>query len=422
MKDVILIGILAAGICVIVSVVCAILVARANRERDEAKQEVADAKTEFLSRVSNEIKTPMNVIIGTVTLGMEESGDPEKVRQRLQEIDAAGRVLMTMIGDLVDASKIEMGRFRLHPKSYAFQDFLDVMRGMMESMCEKKKIHFVMPEVDININIMADPLRFEQLFVNLLTNAVKFTPEGGTVSFRVCNYGIHNNRFAADYIIADTGIGMSKEFQDVLFEPFTQEISTKAEKHNGAGLGLAIVHNITEQMGGTIEVESGTGCGTTVKVRLDVELAEVQPEKKIEFLSEDEILRILGGKRVLLVEDHPMNIEVARHILEKQHMEVVCAENGKVALDLYMEHEPGCFDAVLMDVYMPVMDGLEASRQIRKTKQADARVIPIIAMSASDSYEDIVACKEAGMDAHIAKPVEPQKLYQVLCEYLEALE
>lgn len=198
----------------------------------------------------------------------------------------------------------------------------------------------------------------------------------------MCNYGIHNNRFAADYIIADTGIGMSKEFQNVLFEPFTQEISTKAEKHNGAGLGLAIVHNITEQMGGTIEVESGTGCGTTVKVRLDVELAEVQPEKKIEFLSEDEILRILGGKRVLLVEDHPMNIEVARHILEKQHMEVVCAENGKVALDLYMEHEPGCFDAVLMDVYMPVMDGLEASRQIRKTKQADARVIPIIAMSA----------------------------------------
>ena len=136
MKDVILIGIMAAGICVIVSVVCAILVARANRERDAAKQEVSDAKTEFLSRVSNEIKTPMNVIIGTVTLGMEESGDPEKVRQRLQEIDAAGRVLMTMIGDLVDASKIEMGRFRLHPKSYAFQDFLDVMRGMMDTFCD----------------------------------------------------------------------------------------------------------------------------------------------------------------------------------------------------------------------------------------------------------------------------------------------
>ncbi len=418
-NNVILMGLAAvlALFCAIVAV-CVVLVRRANRERDAAMQEVSDAKTKFLARISNDIKTPMNVIIGTTALGMEEADNPEKVLRHLQEIDTASRFLMTLLNDLVDASKIEMGRFRLHPKAYAFNEFLDSMRTITETACREKGVRFVMPEEDININVMVDPMRFSQLFVNLLSNAVKFTPAGGTVTFRVCNYAIHNNSFSADYIVADTGVGMNEALRDVLFEPFTQTVSARAEERHGAGLGLVIVHNITELMGGTIEIASETGQGTTVKVHLEVELAMIQPEKKTDNLREVQIREILDGKRVLLVEDHPLNVEVTKNILEKQKIEVVCAENGEVAVRMFKEHESGYFDAILMDIFMPAMDGLEAARELRRTKHADARVIPIIAMSAGDSYEDVAACKEAGMDAHLAKPVEPQQLYRVLCEYL----
>ncbi len=356
-NNVILMGLAAvlALFCAIVAV-CVVLVRRANRERDAAMQEVSDAKTKFLARISNDIKTPMNVIIGTTALGMEEADNPEKVLRHLQEIDTASRFLMTLLNDLVDASKIEMGRFRLHPKAYAFNEFLDSMRTITETACREKGVRFVMPE--------------------------------------------------------------EEALQDVLFEPFTQTVSARAEERHGAGLGLVIVHNITELMGGTIEIASETGQGTTVKVHLEVELAMIQPEKKTDNLREVQIREILDGKRVLLVEDHPLNVEVTKNILEKQKIEVVCAENGEVAVRMFKEHEPGYFDAVLMDIFMPAMDGLEAARELRRTKHADARVIPIIAMSAGDSYEDVAACKEAGMDAHLAKPVEPQQLYRVLCEYL----
>lgn len=419
MKDVIWLVIYFVTICVM-GAVCTVLVRRANRERDAAVREVADAKTKFLARVSNDIKTPMNAIIGSTALCMEETDNPERVRRHLQEIDTASRFLMTLLNDLVDASKIELGRLRLHPKPYAFNEFLESMRTITETACKEKGVRFVMPEEDININVMVDPMRFSQLFVNLLSNAVKFTPAGGTVMFRVCNYAIHNNSFSADYIVEDTGVGMSEEFQKALFEPFTQTVSARAEERHGAGLGLVIVHNITELMGGTIEITSKPENGTNVKVHLEVELATIQPEKKTDNLKEVQIREILRGKRVLLVEDHPLNVEVTKNILERQNMEVVCAENGAVAVRIFEENESEYFDAVLMDIFMPAMDGLEAARELRRTKKADARVIPIIAMSAGDSYEDVVACKEAGMDAHLAKPVEPQRLYQVLCEYLQA--
>lgn len=419
MRDVIWVGVLCAAIGVM-GVVCTVLVRRANRERDAAVREVADAKTKFLARVSNDIKTPMNAIIGSTALGLEEADNPERVRGHLQEIDTASRFLMTLLNDLVDASKIELGRLRLHPKPYAFNEFLESMRTITEAACKEKGVHFEMPGEDININVMVDPMRFSQLFVNLLSNAVKFTPTGGTVTFRVCNYAIHNNFFSADYIVEDTGVGMSEEFQKALFEPFTQSVSARAEERHGAGLGLVIVHNITELMGGTIEITSKPENGTTVKVHLEVELAMIQPEKKTDHLKEVQVREILDGKRVLLVEDHPLNVEVTKNILERQNMKVVCAENGAVAVRIFEEREAEYFDAILMDIFMPAMDGLEAARALRKTKKADARVIPIIAMSAGDSYEDVAACKEAGMDAHLAKPVEPQQLYQVLCEYLQA--
>lgn len=398
---------------------CAVLVRRAEQEKRRAWQELSETKTEFLSRVSNDIKTPMNVIVGMTAIGMEETDNPEKMAECLEKIDTASKFLMGLLNDLVDVSKIEVGRFRLHPRAYAFVDFTESIRDMIAPACAEKKIRFSMMEDPININIMVDPMRFEQLFFNLLNNAVKFTPAGGEVSFRVRNYATHNNQFSADYVVKDTGIGMSKEFQELLFEPFTQERRETAEKRNGAGLGLAIVRNIVELMGGTVEVKSALGEGTEVKVHLDIELAQIQPEKMGERIGTDETGEILKGKRVLLAEDHPLNVEISRRILERQEMEVVCAENGYAALDLFESHEAHYFDIILMDIWMPEMDGYEAARRIRKVAHSDAQMIPIIAMSASNSQEDVDACREAGMNAHVAKPVEPQKLYQVLCEYLQ---
>ena len=418
LKNAVLLVIFVVILCVM-AVVSVTLIRRAEREKEEALQKMSDAKTEFLAQISNDIKTPMNVIIGMTALGMEETDNPEKMAECLAKIDTASRFLMGLLNDLVDVSKIEMGKFHLHPRSYAFGDFMKAMRVMTEPICEEKQIAFEMTDENININLRVDPMRFNQVFFNLLNNAVKFTPSGGTVSFRVCNYATHNNLFSADYVVKDTGIGMSEEFQKLLFEPFSQEKRSQAEKRHGVGLGLTIVQNIVDQMGGTIEIKSSKGEGTEVKVHLDIELAQIQPEKAGEHVDKDTTRDILAGKRVLLVEDHPLNVEISRRILERQGVIVACAENGNTAVNLFEGNEPYYFDAILMDIQMPEMDGLEAARRIRRVMHKDAQIIPIIAMSASDSQEDIFACKEAGMNAHIAKPVEPQKLYQVLCDYLE---
>lgn len=395
------------------------MIRRAEREKQEALKTISETKTEFLSRISNEIKTPMNVIIGMAALGMEDTNNPQKVEECLQKIETASHFMMGLLNDLVDVSKIEMGKFHLHPRSYAFGDFMASIRTMMETSCADRHITFLMTTENMNLNILVDPMRFNQLFFNLLNNAVKFTPEGGTVSFRVCNYATHNNIFSADYIVKDNGIGMSENFQKLLFESFSQEKCNEAETRHGVGLGLAIVQNIVNQMGGRIEVESEKGIGTEVKVHLDIELAQIQP-KKVGIPVDDDATRIiLRKKRILLVEDHPLNIEITRRILERKDMIVACAENGNTALHLFEGNEPHYFDAILMDLQMPEMDGFEAARRIRRVPHTDAQIIPIIAMGVSDTQEDMDACKEAGMNGYVAKPVEPQKMYQILCEYLQ---
>ena len=367
---------------------------RMQVQRDAAKEEVAEVKTEFLSRISHEIKTPMNVIVGATALGLEETEHPERMEECLNRIRGASEFLMGLLNDLVE--------------------------NMMEPMCERKWIRFHMPHEEININMMVDPVRFFQIFFNLLSNAVKFTPEGGEVTFRICNYATHNNQFCADYVVSDNGMGMSEEFQQILFQPFTQESVNQGERGNGAGLGLAIVRSIVDLMGGTITVKSEPQKGTEIKVHLEIEIAEIQPEIEVAHRSAEEIQNILRGKRVLLVEDHPLDVEISRRILEHVAVNVISAQDGKAALEQFKAEEPYHFDAILMDIQMPNMNGFVAARAIRKVAKPDAQIIPIIALSADDTLEDVRKCKEAGMNAHIAKPVEPQKLYQILCEYLLA--
>ncbi len=402
----------------VVIITAAILVRRAEKEKQAALRQVSEAKTEFLSRISNDIKTPMNVIVGMTALGMEDTDNPEKMAECLGKIDTAGKFLMGLLNDLVDVSKIEMGSFRLHPKPCAFDDIIRSIRDMMEPACAKKGITLYMTEGEIGINIMADPMRFEQMLFNLLSNAVKFTARGGEVSFSICNYATHNDMFCADYVIRDNGIGMSSEFQELLFEPFTHEWRDAAEKKHGSGLGLAIVRNIVDLMEGTIEVKSQVGEGTQIKIHLDVPLAEIQPEQSKDHIASRAPEKILSGKRVLLAEDQPMNVDISRDILERKGMLVVSAENGHTAFETFRNSPLNHFDVILMDLQMPQMNGFEAARRIRREKRPDAQIIPIIAMSANDSHEDISACREAGMNGHVAKPVEPQRLYEVICDHL----
>ena len=365
-----LIFLLLLGAILAVSIV---LIRKAERERDEALQHVADARTDFLSRISNDIKTPMNVIMGMTAVGLEESDHPEKMVECLGKIDTASRFLMGLLNDLVDVSMIELGRFRLHPKPYALEDFMEAIRDMTEPECAKKGITFHMSGGENSLNVMVDPIRLEQLFFNLLGNAVKFTPEGGEISFRVCNYAVHSGTFSADYVVADTGIGMSREFQELLFEPFTRERRDEAERRHGSGLGLAITPNIVQQLGGSIAVTSAIGEGTKVKVHLDLPLVDIQPQKEVaRGGGSRQAFAALGGKRVLLAEDHPLNVEITRKLLERRGVEVVCAEDGRQALELFMEREEHYFDAVLMDIVMPKMDGFEAARQIRRVSHKDA--------------------------------------------------
>lgn len=405
----------------LISIGCIFAVYRAEKDRRLVLERELSAKADFLSKISYDIRTPMNAIIGAAALGMEEVENPDKMRMCLNQITSSSQFLMGLMNDLVDMTKIEDGKFYFHPSSYAYSDFIDEIKTIIVPLCRRKNIQFEMPDEDINVNFEVDKQRLKQIFFNLLTNAVKFTPERGTVSFRICNYATHNNTFSADYIVEDTGIGMDAEFQKILFASLEDEKDGKIRAgRNGIGLGLAITRTIVNLMGGTIELESEVGKGTKVKVHLDIELAAIQPEKKLGLHGESEIRQILKGKRVLLVEDHPLNIEITKRVLEKEEMQVFCAENGKVAVEMLEKEDAYFFDLILMDIKMPVMNGVDATKEIRHMPCSYAQLIPILAMTADANEDDVMYYKDMGMNGYIAKPLEPQNLYLVMCEYLIA--
>ena len=264
-------------------------------------------------------------------------------------------------------------------------------------------------------------MRVNQIFFNVLSNAVKFTPEGGTIIYREEKVTIEGNKLRGIYSITDTGIGMSEEFQKRLFEPFVQEDNKMTSSIEGTGLGLSITKSLLELMGGSISIESEEGKGTRVVIELSGELASGREEKTEGKDGGQACTDILEGKRVLLVEDHPLNTEIAKRLLGKKGLLVTSVENGKMALERFAASEPFFFDVILMDVRMPVMDGIAAAKKIRELNRPDAEVIPIIAMTANAYTEDVQKTKDAGMDIHLAKPIEPEKLYQTLTDQLATI-
>lgn len=384
-------------------------------ERNLVLERANAAKSDFLSRMSHDMRTPMNAIIGLSEFAGGER-DPEEMRHSLDSINNAGKYLLSLINDTLDMSKIDSNIMTLVPVKFTFEELLDEINNIILPQARTKGITF---DCDVDADRIqiysADKTRIEQILVNLLNNAVKFTPERGRVLLAFKTAEGNGGRVWLTAKVKDDGIGITPEFQKKMFEPFSLDVERQGGATGGTGLGLSIVKRLVELMGGTLDCESAVGKGTefTVKIPLaatgERRLSHERTPQKEQADDAD-----LSGIRVLLADDHKLNILVAKKLLERKNIIIDIAENGREALDKFRAAAPGFYDAILMDIRMPVMDGLEATRLIRAEERGDAKKIPIIAMSANAFDEDVRLSLEVGMDAHLSKPVEPQVLYETL--------
>jgi CheY-like chemotaxis protein len=380
---------------------------------------VTRASFEFLSRMSHDIRVPLNVIIGVTHLASELPSSPQ-MKTYLSKIDTSSKFLLGFLNDILDMMQAESGVIELHPEPYAPAEMIRFLDMEIRPRCEAKHIKLVTESTHVNKIPFVDIPRINQVFFNLLTNAIKFTPEGGTVTFRVHAKVLENGKLQGIISVSDTGIGMSPEFQKNLFRPFMQENSGDIVENKGSGLGLAIVKRLLDFMGGTITVESAKGKGSTFTVTVEFDCVPAQQisgkPKQIKSTAAD--YRKLLGKHILLCEDHPLNQEIAKALLEEKGMIVDVASDGHAGLEMFKKSAPDHYDAVLMDIRMPLLDGYEATKAIRALLRHDAQVVPIIAMTADAFAEDVQKAFCAGMNAHIAKPVDPDQLYTKLVKLI----
>jgi PAS domain S-box-containing protein len=377
------------------------------------------AKSDFLSRMSHDIRTPMNGIIGMTYLAKQQN-DQEKVREYLDKIDTSSRFLLGLVNDILDMSKIESGKIDLHTEPYAANRFLDYLNSVIKPLCEEKGQELVLDAQPIvSVLPLMDELRINQIFFNLFSNAVKYTPEGGTITYRLRERLLDNSHMMLTADVIDTGIGMSEELQKIAFEPFTQGKGSDTYSSRGTGLGLPIVKSLIELMGGTVSVTSEPGNGSDFRLESTFSyITADENSKKTDILAHDTDQSLLSGKHVLLCEDHPLNLEIAKALLESRNMIVSTAENGQAGIQKFMESYVDYYDLILMDIRMPVVDGYEATREIRKLNRTDAKTVPILALTADAFSDDIHKCLDAGMNGHIAKPIDPKILYSTMISTL----
>jgi len=386
----------------------------------QVAEEANATKMRFLANMSHEIRTPMNVIIGLTSIIREESSNQQKVLKNAERLDATSKYLLTLLNDVLDMARVETGSVTLNKYEFSRKAYWQTINSIAQSQANAAEVNYVFEyDEEKQDKYIGDAVRLQQILINLINNAIKFTPKGGTVTVRSRQVETVNRRVRLQMQVSDTGIGMSKEFLPKVFDAFAQEHDATTSSYGGSGLGLSIAKNFARMMGGDITVESEEGVGTTFTVEVWLDMAVERRENGEDEMITD-VVDIFRGKRILLVEDHPLNTVVAKRLLEKQKMEVVHAENGQEAIDYFMESETGHFNAILMDVRMPVMDGIMATERIRALEREDAKKIPIIAMTANAYDEDKQHTYEAGMNAHLAKPIEPRKLYDTLAQQFDS--
>ena len=374
------------------------------------------AKSMFLSNASHDMRTPLNGVIGYTELALVTE-DQNRMLDYLRKIKESSRILLELIQDTLDLSTIETGNYVLHKQTVSCAEVVHGIVTAIEPAAIAKGIIFSVDNskaimADINIDIH----RVQEILLNLLNNAIKFTDAGGKVELAIECVGSTDRVIHDKLIIRDTGCGISKEFLPKIFEPFAQEHNWDGKRIGGTGLGLPIVKRLVELMEGRIEVKSELGKGTEFTVYLDFERAKKCDHQNAQMLSN---LDKLKGKRILLCEDHPLNADIAVRLLERQGMQVTVAKNGKIGVEIFQKSTPDFFQLVLMDVRMPIMDGLEATKAMRASARDDARRIPIVGMSANAYDEDFQRAREAGMNDYIAKPVMPMILYNTLAKWIK---
>ena len=376
------------------------------------------AKSEFLSTMSHEIRTPMNVIAGFTGIALAECQDPA-IASYLRKITFSNTLLLGIINDVLDMNKLESNKVALQLETVAPREFLSAMQELVEPQMREKHIDFVVEYVDeLPAAVKLDKLRCQQIFMNIFSNAAKFTNEYGKVELIVKCLKTDDGKCLITTIAKDNGIGMSPEFQKKLFLPFEQENDVRVSKYTGTGLGMAIVKNLIAIMGGSISVRSTKNVGTEYTIELPLELGNPVDIKEAGAHIGTFETPQFTGKRILLAEDQPLNVEIATRLLRKQGFSVDTVVNGQECLERFEAAAQGYYAAILMDIRMPIMTGLEAAQAIRRLERNDAKAIPIIAMTANAFVTDRDEALAAGMNDHVAKPVEPQVLYNTLAKYI----
>ncbi|MBE6818684.1 MAG: response regulator [Ruminococcaceae bacterium] len=387
------------------------------------------AKTVFLSNMSHEIRTPMNAIIGLNTLALMDENLSAATREQLLKTDESARHLLTLINDILDMSRIESGRMALKKEEFSLRELLEQITNMMQAQCSDKGLSFECRfSEQLGEHYIGDAMKIKQVLINILSNAIKFTEAPGTVWFTAQRVAAFKNQSTLRFTIKDTGVGMDEAYLEHIFEPFTQEESGRSNKFGSTGLGMAITKNIVDMLNGTITVESKKGAGSTFTVTVTLRNSDADSANRSKPAEKQaapqsatgDRANTLAGKRVLLAEDMLINAEIMKQILGMWEMEVVHVEHGKAACDAFCAHETGYFDAILMDVRMPVMDGLEATKAIRALEREDAKRVPIIALTANAFDEDVKRSLQAGMNAHLSKPVEFEQLEATLDALINA--
>lgn len=379
----------------------------------------SQAKTEFMSNMSHDMRTPLNGMLGLAYLMLDKT-DVDELHDDTKQLIISGKLLLSLINDTLDISRIESGRLKLTMKPMdsgaVFKNVLTTA-GLLAGQ-NGVQLVYNLPNIPKEqwITVIADPFRLEQVLINVISNAIKYSEPGGQVELHMESLSITEDRVTDRYTIVDHGIGMSEEFRPHLFEPFVQEGRVKTLPTQGSGLGMSIVKQLVDLMGGTITVESQLNVGTTVSILMnyDVYKGELSVEQE-----EQELVGNLDGMRVLLCEDHPLNRQIILQLLKKKGVAVHMAENGKEGLDRFQNSAPGYYHMILMDVRMPVMNGIDAVKAIRALAREDAKTIPIVAMTANAFAEDKAETRSAGMNEHLAKPVEPEILYHTLGKYFK---
>ena len=371
------------------------------------------AKSEFLSHMSHDLRTPINGIMGMLAIQEKTQDDLERQRDCRRKIRVSAEHLLSLVDDVLQVSKLDSGRPAEVEEPFDLHDTLESCIAILSAQAEEAGVRLELEEVDLqHSKLIGNPLHLKQILMNVIDNAIRYNRRGGSVFVQVKELTCRKGTATCRFVVEDTGIGIGEDFKKHIFEPFTQEHQGARTHYNGVGLGMSIVKKLVDQMNGTVEVDSQIGKGSVFRIILPMQVDQSWSARPVD--EERNVRGKIAGMRVLLVEDNEINCEIVEFMLKEAGAEVVTANDGKAAVDAFSASYPGTFDCVLMDLMMPVMSGYEAARVIRGLDRPDAEAVPIIALSANAFEEDVALAKDAGMNEHLAKPVDIRKMFQVM--------